>query len=147
LFDIAPLEASVAESISTPRFAAGLLALFGAGALLLALIGVHGLLNYTVTQRFQEVGIRMALGAERSRITWEVVGEGLKLTLAGLALGIPGALAASGLLRGMVYGVTPTDPLTYGVVAVAVLVAALSASAIPAWRASRADPLTALRAE
>jgi predicted permease len=147
VFDAAPLEAAVAETISAPRFSARLLGTLAAVALAVALMGVHGLLSYSVTQRFQEVGIRMALGAPRSRITREVVGEGLRLTGAGMALGMAGALAASGLLRGMVFGVTPTDPITYAVVLVGVLLAAITASAIPAWRASRTDPLTALRAE
>lgn len=147
LFDPASLEASLAGSVSQPRFASRLLTMLGVVALALALIGVQGMLSYSVAQRLQEVGIRMALGADRSSITRAVLGEGLKLTVAGLTLGVLCALAASGLLRGLVYGVTPTDPATYIIVVVAVLAAALSAMVVPALRASRVDPLTALRAE
>jgi predicted permease len=147
LFGAGTLEQTVVESLASPRFTARLVALFGGVALLLALIGVHGVLSYSVAQRVPEMGIRMALGAERSSVTRAVVGEGLRLGLAGAALGLIGAFAASRLLESLLFGVAATDPATYAVVLVAVLLAALLASLLPALRAARADPLSALRAD
>jgi putative ABC transport system permease protein len=146
-FGAGTLEDTVSESLASPRFTSRLVALFGSVALLLALIGVHGVLSYSVAQRVPEMGIRMALGAERSSVTRAVVGEGLRLGLAGAALGLLGALAASRLLESLLFGVTATDPATYAVVLVAVLGAALLASFFPALRASRTDPLSALRSD
>jgi predicted permease len=147
VFDAMPLATALSDSISSPRFTSRLIALFGAVALLLALIGVHGVLSYSVAQRVPEVGIRMALGAERSSVPRAVVAEGLKLAGAGIVLGMLGALALSRLLEGLLFGVTPTDPVTYAVVLVSVLAAAFVACFVPALRAARADPLSALRAE
>jgi len=147
LFAAASLEDALVASISSPRFTARLIALFGGVALLLALIGVHGVLSYSVAQRVPEVGIRMALGAERGSVTRAVMAEGLKLAVAGVALGMIGALAVSRLLESMLFEVTATDPVTYAVVLVSVLAAALLASFVPAFRASRADPLSALRSD
>jgi ABC-type antimicrobial peptide transport system permease subunit len=146
-FAAAPLADVVAESISGPRFTARLVGLFGGVALALALIGVYGILSYSVAQRVPEVGIRLALGAERGSVTRSVVFEGLRLAGVGAALGLVGAVATSRLLESLLFGVSATDPATYGVVLAAVLVAALLASAVPALRASRADPLSALRSE
>jgi len=146
-FAAGTLEDRVGESLASPRFTSRLVTLFGTVALLLALIGVHGVLSYSVAQRVPEMGIRMALGADRSTVTRAVVGEGLRLAFLGAALGLLGALAASRVLESLLFGVSATDPATYAVVLVAVLVAALAASFLPALRASRTDPLSALRAD
>jgi putative ABC transport system permease protein len=123
------------------------LGIFAALALVLAAVGVHGVLSYGVVQRRREIGIRMALGAKPSGMLRLVMGEGFGLTLAGLALGLAGALVATRLLASLLYGVTPTDPTTFlGVAAVLVMVAA-AATAVPAWRAAKVDPARALRAE
>jgi predicted permease len=147
LFGVEPLAATVSASISRPRFIAMLLALFGGLAILLALIGVHGVLSYTVAQRAPEVGIRMALGASRRAIMAAVVGEGLGLAGIGVAVGVGAALVGSRLLSSLVFGITTTDPMTFAVVTAVVLGTAAVASLAPALRATGADPIAALRAE
>lgn len=137
----------IAHSVAQPRFSALLLAVFAALALVLAMSGVYGVTSYSVTQRTHEIGIRMALGAERHHILELIIGQGLRLAALGLGLGIVGSVAGTQLLRGMLYGVGPID-LTI-IVSVAFLLAGLVlvASCIPALRAARVDPLTALRYE
>ena len=147
LYGAEPLVATVAESISRPRFLATLLALFAGLAIFLALVGVHGVLSYTVARRAPEVGIRMALGASRWTVMRSVVGEGLGLAAVGVALGVAAAWAGSRTLSSLVFGVTTTDPVTFLVVPTLVLAVALLASLAPALRASRADPIRSLRAE
>lgn len=147
LFGVEPLAATVAGSISRPRFLATLLAVFAALALLLALVGVHGVLSYVVARRAPEVGIRMALGASRVDVLRAVVGEGLALVGVGLAVGLLGAYAASRVLASLVFGVTTTDPATFIAVPAMILVVATLASLLPGLRASRTDPSIALRAE
>jgi putative ABC transport system permease protein len=105
------------------------------------------LMSYSVTDRFHEIGIRLALGASRSRIIWLIVSYGLKLTVAGLAAGVAGALWATRLLEQMLFGVKPWDPLTFSAVMLFVLLVAIAACALPALRATRVDPLAALRRE
>ena len=133
------------RSLENPRFAAGLLALFAGVGLGLALIGVHGVLSYNITQRSSEIGIRIALGAPRTRVLRTVVGEGFRLATFGVALGGLGALGVSRLLESMVYGISSTDVGTYLVVGSSVLATATLASLIPGLRASRSDPLAALK--
>ena len=135
------------ESVSRPRFTAALLGLFAGVAILLAMIGVYGVLSYAVAQRGPEVGIRLALGASRWDVFREVVGEGLWVTAVGAALGAAAALATSRLLQGLVFGVSATDATTYVVVIGVVLSAAILASLLPAARASRTDPVALLKAE
>ncbi len=147
LFDVEPLATTLSESMSRPRFLATLLALFAGLAILLALVGVHGVLSYTVARRAPEVGIRMAMGATRARVMGAVIREGLALAGLGVALGVAAALAGSRLLGNLVFGVTTTDPATFLVVPALVLVTAAAAAAVPAWRAARGDPLHALRAD
>jgi predicted permease len=147
LFGIEPLAATVAGSISRPRFIASLLGLFAGVAILLALIGVHGVLSYTVARRAPEVGIRMALGAGRRDVVRAVVGEGMALAGAGVAIGLAAALIGSRLLSSLVFDVTTTDPATYAGVTAAVLGVAALASLAPALRASRVEPIESLRAD
>ena len=147
LFDVEPLEATLNQSIGRPRFTATLLALFGGLAVALALVGIYGVMSYTVARRNADIGIRMALGASQGTVLRSVLGEGLALTAAGLGVGLALALAGTRLLEGLVFGVAPTDPATFIAVALLVLVTATLAAGVPAWRAARADPAKALRAE
>jgi putative ABC transport system permease protein len=133
--------------MAQPRFQAGLLSLFGALALLLAACGIYGVLAYAVTQRQREIGVRMALGAQRRNVLSLVIGQGMKWVVTGAALGIAGALALTRVIRSLLYGVTPTDPLTFAGVSVLLVGVALLACYLPARRASRIDPMEALRYE
>ncbi len=147
LSGVEPLAAALSGSVSEPRFTATLLGLFAALAILLALIGVHGVLAYTVAERSAETGIRMALGASRGDVLRSVVGEGMALAGVGVALGLAAALAGSRLLASLLFGVAPRDPDTYAGVVILVLGVAALASLVPALRATRADPVASLRAE
>lgn len=132
---------------SRDRFSALMLTLFGIVALLLASVGVYGVLAYAVEQRTHEVGIRMALGADRSDVRGMVLIDGLRLVLIGLGVGIAGAVALSGLLASQLFGVDPREPVIYVVVASALLVVGLLASFVPAWKATRVSPVVAMRCE
>jgi predicted permease len=134
-------------SVSAPRFRTLLLALFGVAALLLAAIGIYGVMSYSVSQRTREIGIRMALGAAQPEVIKLVLRQGLALTLAGLGLGLLGALGLTRLLSGMLYEVRPTDPLTFAGVALLLTAISLLAGYIPARRATKVDPMVALRHE
>ena len=143
--EFAPLDRLVVASVARPRFYTTLLAVFAASALLLAAVGLFGVLSYCVLQRSREIGVRLALGARASQVTRMVVGSALRLVGLGLAMGVIGALAAVQVLRSQLFGVTPTDPLTIGSVAAVLVVTALVASYLPARRASSLDPGTVLR--
>ncbi len=129
------------------RFTMLVLGAFAAVALLLATVGVHGVLSYTVAERTREIGIRMALGADRGSVGRLVVGQGARLALAGLGIGVVGSLAVSRLLAALLYGVRPGDPATLATVAVGLGAVSLLASWLPARRAARVDPMVALREE
>jgi ABC-type antimicrobial peptide transport system permease subunit len=124
-----------------------LLAVFAAVALLLATVGIYGVMSYMVSQRTQEIGIRMALGADRGEVVGMVLVQALRLAVGGLAAGCIAAFALTGLLRTMLYDVRPTDPITFAGVAAVLLAVAAVATAVPAMRATRIDPLMALKAE
>ena len=130
-----------------PRFGAVLLAVFGALALVLAAIGTYGLIAYAVAQRTREIGIRMALGARPVEIVSEVLGRGLKLAGLGVGIGFIGALGLTRLIRGMLAGVSPNDPVSFGVSAALLIAGAVLACVLPARRASRVDPVVALRTD
>ncbi len=135
------------DSIVRPKFYTLLLSTFAGLAVLLALVGIYGTMSYMVGQRSRELGIRIALGAERSGVLRLVVGRGLRLAGGGLALGIVGALAAGRVMTSFLFGVEPTDPLTFTVTSGLLLATALLASYVPARRATRIDPMCTLRSD
>jgi putative ABC transport system permease protein len=147
VFGVEPLEETVSRSVSERRFTMLLLGLFAALALVLAAVGIHGVLSYAVAQRTREIGVRVALGARPWRVVQLVLMEGLVLSAAGLAIGLAGALALTRLLASLLYGTTPTDPATFIGVMAFLIVVALAASYIPARHATRVDPVVALRTE
>ncbi len=147
VYDVRPMTARVQETLAGSRFLSLLLVIFAGLALLLSTIGLAGVLAYSVVRRSREIGIRLAVGAQRSDIRALVVGQGMKLLLIGLALGIAGALATSRLLTGLLFQVQATDPAMYAGVSALLAFAALVASWLPARRAARVDPIVALRAE
>jgi putative ABC transport system permease protein len=145
--NIRGLDEVVGASIATQRLTMQLLTAFAAVALLLAAVGIHGVLSYTVRQRVQEIGIRMALGAARPDVIRMVVMEGLKPTGIGLVVGIAVAAALGHLLSSLVFGVTPHDILTFAAVSLVVMLVGVFSSLVPAYRATRVDPLRTLRAD
>ena len=143
--EVESMEARVAAATASTRFSAVLLTLFGVVALGLATIGTYGVIAYAAAQRSREIGIRMALGAGRGEVTRLVVAQGVGIALAGGVLGVAGALAATRVLGTLLYGVEPTDPLTYAAILAILALAVLAANWIPARRAARIDPAVALR--
>jgi putative ABC transport system permease protein len=141
------LDSVVADTLSFRRVTMSLIGGFGLMALLLTAIGIYGVLSYSVVQRRREVGLRMALGATRASVLASVVREGLLLALVGVGMGSVGSVFGTRLLSSLLYGVGPADAPTYGVVLLVVSGVAVAATLAPAWRASRLDPLTALRME
>jgi len=147
LYDMKPMEALLANSLAPRRFAMRILGLFAAAALLLAALGLYGVLTCAVTERTREIGIRIALGAERGAVMWLVVGQGLRLAAAGVAIGIAAAALFGRLIESQLFEVRAFDPLTIAAMACALMAAALLASWLPARRAMRADPAVTLRYE
>ncbi len=141
------MENHLASVVSTPRFSSVLISVFASLALILAIIGIYGVMAYSVSQRTAEIGLRIALGADRSDVTRMILGQALKLTSIGLIAGSIGAVAATRLLKSLLFGVSAADPATYALMLVLLAAVSLIASYIPAWRASRTEPLEALRQE
>ena len=142
-----PLQHLVDHANSPRRFVVLLVGSFALLGLLLASLGIYALISYSVTRRTQEIGIRMALGADKHDVLWMVVSHGLKVAAAGAAIGITGALALTQFLTSLLYGVKPTDPLTFIGVSLILIAVALLACYIPARRAAKVDPIVALRYE
>jgi predicted permease len=135
----------VGDAIARPWFLTLLLGLFAGLALALAAVGTYGILSYLVAERQQEIGIRMALGADRAEILRMVLMRGLILSVIGLVGGLVGALGLTRVIKTLLYNVTPTDPLTLGIVAGVIGIVAVAACFVPAWRATRTDPMIVLR--
>jgi predicted permease len=139
------MEKTVANSIASQRFTMTLLGVFALLALLLASVGIYGVLSYLVGQRTKEIGVRMALGAQKFDVLRMVLQDGARMTLIGIVLGLAGALVLTRLMRSMLYGVKPTDPLTFICVAALLCAIAMLACYVPARRAMKVDPMEALR--
>ena len=147
LDDMTPMDRLLGGTMARPRFIGTLLSLFAGAALLLSALGIYGVLAHTVAQRTSEIGIRMALGARSGSVMRAVIGQGMLLTFVGIAIGAGAALLATRALAGLLFGVRPTDPAVFAGVAVLLALTALLATWIPARRASRIDPIIALRQE
>ncbi len=145
--EVQTMDQVVSEATATPRFNLILLGAFASVALVLAVVGIYGVMSYSVSRRTQEIGIRMALGADRANVLRLVVGQGMILVLAGASVGLVGAFGLTRLMTKLLYGVEPTDPVTFVVVPLVLGVVAFAATYIPARRATRIDPLVALRYE
>jgi putative ABC transport system permease protein len=145
VFAVRTLNEVVAKSLADRRFALTILAVFAGVALLLASIGIYGVMAYTFSQRTHEIGVRVALGAQRGDILRMALGEGMLLVAIGLGVGLIGAAIVTRFLRSMLFSVTATDPLTFVSIAVLLASVALFACFIPAQRATQVDPLVALR--
>ena len=147
VYQVQTIDELIGDSVGTRRFALTILILFAALALVLAVSGIYGVISYSVTQRTQEIGIRMALGARAADVLRLVLGQFMRLTVVGVALGLIGAFLATRLMTSLLFGVTPTDVTTFVLVSVGLSLVALVACLIPARRATRVDPLVALRYE
>ena len=137
----------IRSSLKRPRFNLVLVAIFATTALLLAAVGLYGVMSYLVEQQTREIGIRSALGAKRSHIFKLVIGRGVAMAFIGIVLGIAASLGLTRFLAGLLYGVTAVDPITFIVISILVLIVSVIASYIPARRATKVDPLVALRYE
>jgi putative ABC transport system permease protein len=145
--DVESFPEAVGESVAQERFRTLLMSLFSGIALILAAVGIFGVISYSASQRTHEIGIRIALGAQQRNVLWLILGQGTKLALLGLGAGAAAALPLTHLMAGLLYGVSATDPLTFGAVGIVLLGVAVTACYIPARRAMRVDPMVALRHE
>ncbi|MFN7929848.1 MAG: FtsX-like permease family protein [Blastocatellia bacterium] len=133
------------ESVATEKLNVMLLLIFASVALVLALVGIYGVMSYAVTQRTHEIGIRLALGAQQRDVLRLIVGQGMRLTAAGIGIGLGLAFALTWLMKTLLFGTSTTDPLTFGTVAGVLALVALLAAYVPARQATKVDPLIALR--
>jgi putative ABC transport system permease protein len=145
--DVLSMDDVVAQSMSPEKFNLLLLASFAGLALLLAAVGIYGVLSYTVRRRVREIGIRMALGASHSDVLKMVVADGMKPILIGIGVGLAAALALSRLIASLIFGVQPTDPLTFTAVTLVLISVGILANILPAYRATRIEPVRTLREE
>ncbi len=144
---IRTMEDNMAATVAQPRFRTWLIGIFAALALLLAAVGIYGVMSYSVTQRTSEIGIRVTLGAQPTDVFRTVVGEGLRFALLGVAIGVVAGLILTRLLGSFLYGISASDPATFIAVAVILIAVSAAASFFPARRATRVDPIIALRYE
>jgi putative ABC transport system permease protein len=147
IYNVRPLESVMSEAVATPRFRTSLMGVFAVVAVILAMVGIYGVMSYAVTQQTHEIGIRIALGARAADVLNLIVRNGMTPVLVGVALGLAGAVGLTRLLTSFLFGVRPTDALTLTTVSIGLILVALVACLIPAQRATRVDPLEALRCE
>jgi len=147
LFAVKTMDEYLSTSVARPRFSTTLLSIFAAVALVLTIVGLYGVMSYSVAQRTNEIGIRLALGAQSRDVLLMIVKQGGTLILLGLAIGLGGAYLVTRWLASLLFGVTAKDPFTFGAVAVLLAIVALLACYIPALRATKVDPMEALRCE
>ena len=147
VFGVKTMDEYISQSVSTPRFNTTLLSIFAAVALVLTVVGLYGVMSYAVAQRTNEIGIRLALGAQTKDVLSLIIKQGLQLILLGLAIGLLVAVALMKIISGLLFGVTTKDPFTFVAVAVVLTFIALLACYVPARRATKVDPLKALRYE
>jgi putative ABC transport system permease protein len=147
IYRLSTMQRAISGTLAQSQFNTFLLTIFAAAALLLASVGIYGVLSYTVAQRTRDIGIRMALGATPSQVVSGVLHYGVVLTCVGLAIGLAGALAGTRVLSSLLYGVQAIDAATFTAVSLVLAAVALTASYLPARRAARVDPLVALRHE
>ena len=147
MYELRTLDDLVALSLWRVRWQAGLLGAFGLLAVALSVIGLYGVIAYTVAQRTHEIGVRMALGAQKVDVQWMVLARGLRLTVAGIMIGLFLSAVATRFLRSFLYGVSPLDPIAFAGATLVWLLIAMLASYIPAQRAARVDPAISLRYE
>jgi putative ABC transport system permease protein len=145
--DVRAMTDVVGATLSTPRFTGMLLLVFATLALLLSAIGIYGVLSYVVSRRTREIGIRVAIGAGRAQVLRMVLGQGITLTLTGVVIGIVVSIWAATLLGGLLHGVKPQDPITFAAVGAVLTGVAILASLVPALRATRVDPVVALKTD
>ncbi|MDT5296556.1 MAG: putative transport system permease protein, partial [Acidobacteriota bacterium] len=147
VYRVTTMERMVADSLAQRRFSMFLFGVFAALALVLAVVGLYGVMSYAVAQRTHEIGLRMALGAQGRDVLRMIIGQGMTLVAVGLGLGLLGALMLTRVMSSLLYGVSATDPLTYAGIALLLAAVAFLASYIPARRATKVDPMVALRYE
>jgi putative ABC transport system permease protein len=147
VFNVRTMEQIVAQSVAARRFSMLLLTVFAIVALALASLGIYGLMSYAVAQRTREIGVRMALGAQLSDVLKLVLGQGMKLAFVGVALGLVASMALTRTIKNLLFGISASDPLTFAAIALLLVLVALLACFIPAHRATKVDPLVALRYE
>ena len=147
LFGVRSMEEYLSASVAAPRFNTTLLTIFASVALVLTVVGLYGVMSYSVAQRTNEIGIRLALGAQSRDVVLMIVKQGSWLILRGLAIGLAGAYAATRVIASLLFGVTAKDPFTFAAVAVLLALVALLACYVPAWRATKVDPMEALRCD
>jgi putative ABC transport system permease protein len=147
LAQVQSMDAYVKDSLARPRVSMLVLGIFAAVALVLAAIGIYGVTTFAVSQRTREIGVRIALGAAKTDVIQMIVRQGMIPVITGLAIGIAGAWAATRAMRSVLYGISNTDPITYVVIAIFLAIVAFVAALIPARRATRVDPVEALRSE
>jgi predicted permease len=147
VYEIRTMADRMADSLARQRFSTIMLGAFAVFALILASVGVYGVMSYLVTQSRHDIGLRIALGAQRSAILWLVVRQGMELALTGIILGLIGALALTRVMSSLLFGISPRDIATFATVPLILAVIALAATYIPAWRATEVDPMLVLREE